>query len=260
MVPQLFLDREKCTGCGTCVSACPEQAITVVRGKSQSDRALCKSHGKCAEVCPNGARSLMGRHTTAGEVFDDVAGDLIFYRRSGGGVTLSGGEPLAQPKFVISVLQLCKDAGMHTAIETCGYANWGTLKQVLNLVDLVMYDLKHLDSASHEKCVGVPNALILDNLRRIHHEFSIPIHVRVPVIPGYNDSSENIEATARFIATELDNSVEVYLLPYHRLGESKYERLEKPAGLVSISPPEEESMQQLLKVIEEQGLIARIGG
>ena len=258
--PELFFDSEQCKGCGTCVQACPEGAIELYDGRSWTNRKLCMGAGKCAEVCPHEARNVMGRYVTAEEIFKQVAGDAIFYQRSGGGVTLSGGEPLAQPRFAMSLLKLCKDASIHTALDTCGYAPWDTVRQVLDYVDLVLYDFKHMDPVEHEKCTEVSNDLILDNARKIHHELSIPILARVPIIPGYNDSVENIEATARFIATELGNSIKVHLLPYHRLGETKYERLEKPGKSVSIEPPSEERMSGLKKIVESFGLTTYIGG
>jgi pyruvate formate lyase activating enzyme len=258
--PELFFDSEQCKGCGTCVQACPEGAIELYDGRSWTNRKLCMGAGKCAEVCPHEARNVMGRYVTSEEIFKQVAGDAIFYQRSGGGVTLSGGDPLAQPRFAKSLLKLCKDASIHTALDTCGYAPWDTVRQVLDYVDLVLYDFKHMDPVEHEKCTGVSNDLILDNARKIHHELSIPILARVPIIPGYNDSVENIEATARFIATELGNSIKVHLLPYHRLGETKYERLEKPGKSVSIEPPSEERMLGLKKIVESVGLTAYIGG
>lgn len=258
--PEIFFDREKCKGCGTCVKACPKGAIEIKDGKSRTNRQLCKGIGKCAEVCPNGARNLIGRYATAGEVFKEVKEDEIFYWRSGGGVTLSGGEPLAQPEFVIALLKLCKDAGINTALDTSGYTKWGTFKRVLEYVDLVLYDFKHMDPVEHKKYTGVSNELILDNVRRIHHELSITILARVPIIPGYNDSVENIKATARFIAKELDKSVKVHLLPYHRLGEVKYERLERPGKPFSVKPPSEEHMAELKKIVESFGLTVFIGG
>jgi len=260
MQPEIFLNSEKCTGCGRCVQVCPEEAIEIYEGRSNTNRELCRGHGKCAEVCPNEARNLMGRYITAREVFQEVNSDTIFYQGSGGGVTLSGGDPLAQPEFTLSILKLCKDAGIHTAIDTCGYARWETLKQVLDYVDLVLYDFKQMDPVEHKKHTGVSNKLILDNARRIYHELSIPMLARVAVIPGYNDSIENIEATAKFIANQLGTSIKVHLLPYHRLGETKYERLEMANNSVSIEPPDEGHISELQKIIEPFGLTVTIGG
>jgi len=260
LLPEIFFDSEKCTGCGKCIEACPQGAIEIVNGRSRTNRNLCKGYGSCTEVCPNEARNLMGRIATAAEVFKEVNGDAIFYQRSGGGVTLSGGDPLAQPEFAISVLKLCKDAGLHTALDTCGYAKWEMLSHVLDYVDLVLYDFKHMDPVEHMKYTGVSNDLILDNARRIYHERSIPMLARVPIVPGYNDSVENIETTAKFIANELGDSIKVHLLPYHRLGETKYERLEKAGNSVSIQPPSEEHVLKLNEVFESFGLTAYVGG
>lgn len=260
LVPELFLNSEQCTGCGTCAQVCTEGAIDIIGGKSRTSRVLCKVCGKCVEVCPNEARNLMGRRITASEVFQDVQLDSIFYERSGGGVTLSGGDPLAQLPFSIYILRLCKDAGIHTAVETCGYAKWNKIKQLLTWTDLVLYDFKHMDRVEHKRCTGVANDVILENARRIHHELSIPLIGRVPVIPGYNDSIENMKATARFIATELDRSIKVHLLPYHKMGEVKYERLEKQDHSFHIDPPTDEQMATLREIFESFGLTVMIGG
>ena len=258
--PEIFFDSEKCTGCGKCVQACPSRAIEICDGHSRTNRELCQGVGKCTEVCPNEARNIMGRYVTAGEVFKEVAADSIFYQRSGGGVTLGGGEPLAQPEFAISLLKLCRDAGIRTALDTCGHARWETVKRVLEYVDLVLYDFKHMDPVAHEKYTGVSNDLILNNAKRIHRDLSIPIIARVPVIPGYNDSVGNIETTARFITAELGDSTGVHLLPYHKLGETKYISLEKAESSVSVTPSSEEHMAELQKIVESFGLIAHTGG
>lgn len=202
----------------------------------------------------------MGRYVTAGEVFKEVAADAIFYQRSGGGVTLSGGEPLAQPQFATSLLKLCRDAAIHAALDTCGYARWETMTRVLEYVDLVLYDFKHMDPVAHEEYTGVSNDLILENARRIHHELCLPMLARVPLIPGYNDSAEDIAATARFIATELDSSIKVHLLPYHRLGETKYERMEEPERCISVEPPSDERMEEIKEIFESSGLVVNLGG
>lgn len=258
--PQIFLNKDRCMGCGLCVSACPQRAIEVYSGKSRTKRDLCDGCGKCVEACLNDARSLMGRWVSAEEVFDVVKKDCIFYEKSGGGVTLSGGDPLAQPDFSIAILKLCKNNYIHTAIETCGHAPWKTFKEVLEYVDLVLYDFKHMDPEKHEKYTGVSNNLILENAKRICNELSIPMWARMPIIPGYNDSPDNIEATAKFIAEELGKSVkQVNLLPYHRLGETKFERLEREYSF-SIETPSEEHLANIKKVFESYGLTTYIGG
>jgi len=260
MAPQLFFNRDNCVGCSKCLQVCPEGAIKLYEGKSQTNRAVCKCSGKCVEVCPNEARNIVGRYVTAGEVFREVLEDKVFYDRSGGGVTLGGGEPFASPEFATSLLRLCKNAGIHTALDTCGYAKWETVKQILHHVDLVLYDLKHMDPVAHQLFTGVSNDVILENVRRICQEMHIPLLARIPVMPGFNDSIENMEATGRFIAAELGSSTEVYLLPYHKLGEVKYHRLEKPGNPVSIDPPDEKHIMKLKGIFEYFNLKVHEGG
>jgi pyruvate formate lyase activating enzyme len=258
--PELFFFKEKCSGCGKCAEVCEAQAIRIEDRKSITERRTCDGCGKCVQVCSYEARSLMGKAMSVQEVFRNIKGDEIFYKRSNGGVTLTGGEPLFQPLFSRNLLVLCQQTGIHTAIETCGYADWGIFKDILQNVNLVLFDLKHMDSDQHREYTGVPNELILDNARKILHELKIPVWVRIPVIPGYNDSVQNIDATAEFVASELGKSVPVYLLAFHRLGESKYERLFREDNQVSISPPADEHMRELHKIMTSYGLDTHIGG
>jgi pyruvate formate lyase activating enzyme len=258
--PVIFFNAEKCTGCGMCIEACPENAIRIVDEKSATDRGRCKGSGKCAEVCPNEARSLMGRIMSGAEVFEDVNADALFYQNSGGGVTLSGGDPVAQPAFSIDILKRCRNAGIHTAVETCGFAKWETLKSILEYVDLVLYDIKHMDPVKHKAFTNVSNERILDNAKRIRTELKLPMLARIPVIPGYNDSLDALKAAAQFIARELGPSVSVHLLPYHRLGETKYERLEKPGLRTHIVPPKDSQTEEAKQIFAAEGLTARIGG
>lgn len=258
--PELFFDADKCKGCGTCVAACPEQAVTLHDGRSWTDRARCSGAGKCAAVCPNEARNLMGRSATVEEVFKDVNADAIFYRRSGGGVTLSGGDPVAQPRFSTALLRMCKEVGLHTTIDTCAYAQWDVLAPMLQYVDLVLLDLKHMDAGAHRRLTGVSNEVILENARRIYREMHVPLLARLPLIPGCNDSPENLAATAAFVANELAPSIRVHVLPYHRLGETKYERLEKSGGAFSAEPPDDARMAEVRQIFESYGLTAVVGG
>lgn len=252
--PIVFLNSERCTGCGTCLQACPRNAISLIEGASKTDRNRCNGTGNCASSCPNQARTLIGRSVTAHEVFSEVNADAIFYETSAGGVTLSGGEPLSQPDFAISILKQCKQAGIHTAIETCGYAEWNTLRRVLEYTDLVLYDIKHMNPEAHKEYTGVSNHLILDNIKKVCAVMKLPVFARIPIIPQYNDSERNVLETAEFIACHLGKSVSVHLLPYHRFGEAKYQRMEAPAQSVRIIPPDDAHMERIADVIRSFGL------
>ena len=259
-LPELLFAADRCEGCGRCVPACPERAIHMQGSVSITDRRLCKGAGACARECPNDARAVIGRWTTADEVFQQVAADSIFYQDSGGGVTLSGGEPLAQPEFSTDILRRCKEAGFHTALDTCGHAPWPVLEQVLRYVDLVLYDFKHVDATEHRRLTGVSHDLILENARRIHRELSIPLVARIALVPGLNDSPENLDGTARFIAEELSLAVPVHLLPYHRLGEGKWERMGRAGERAVITAPGDTHAAGCVKRFEAHGLRAVIGG
>lgn len=259
MLPELEFAAEKCVSCGRCVAACTHGAIRLESGRSHTDRAICRGSGACVAACPNGARGLHGRRMTASEIFAEVQADAPFHVASGGGVTLSGGEPLAQPALARRVLDMCREAGLHTVLDTCGYARWETARPVLECADLVLFDLKHMDPNAHAALTGVDNRRILANARRIHHELALPMHARIPVIPGHNDSDENIAATARFVAEELAPSVPVCLQPYHRYGAAKLERLGRSDELRDVEPPDEARMEEIRQAFEVWGLTAVVG-
>ena len=219
---ELFFDQSKCNSCARCVAVCPTGASDMGGEKSRVDRRSCTGCGKCAEVCPTEARRVIGQVLTSEEVMRQVLRDLRFYENSGGGVTLSGGEPTAQPHFALSILQKCKEAGIHTALDMCGHAPWSTLKELLAYTDFVLYDIKHLNPRQHQRATGKDNRLILRNVRRIFPYR--PMRIHVPVIPGFNDSPEAVKAIARFVKTEL-GPVAIDLLPYNKMGEGKYKLL-----------------------------------
>ena len=258
--PKLFFLEEKCTGCGACQIMCPYQAISLSEGKAVTDRATCRGCGACIPACLHGAREISGYEITAGELVERILRDRIFFEGTGGGVTLSGGEVLAQPDFSTAVLSLCKAENVHTAIETCGFAPWETFKGILEYTDCVLYDFKHMDTDDHRAGTGVGNELVLENAGRVYHEARKPIAARVPVIPGFNDTQANMEALASFISMRLGHDVRVHLLPYHRLGESKNDRLENTASRFAAQPPQAEQLKQLQAIIERFGLEVRIGG
>lgn len=254
---QLMFYPDKCTGCGTCVNICPGSAVKLIDCHAKTDRKLCKGCGKCVKACVHEARSIMGKEISAGEAFSQVEQDKLFYDTSGGGVTITGGEVLSQPSFTRAILQLCKESNINTAIETCGYAKWEILKSVLEYTDLVLYDVKHMDTVEHKKCTGVGNELIISNLKRLSNELNIPVILRTPVVPGYNASKENINAMAKFIKEEIPTCIEVNLLPYHNLGEGKLSQLElENTNFKSFSPSDEE-MMKLKEIVKGYGLMVK---
>jgi pyruvate formate lyase activating enzyme len=231
--PELLFRARDCISCMRCVQACPQKAVKVSDDRVMfaddrivyTDRELCTACGACVAVCPAGAREIAGREMTVDQVVDEVLKDEIFYRNSGGGVTVSGGSPLVRPDFVGTLFHMLKDHAVHTAVETCGAVAWSSFEEVIECTDLFLYDLKHMNAEMHERHTRMGNATILENLRKLD-ERGADIIVRVPVIPGFNDTSEDIEAIARF-TMELGSTPPVHLLPYHTLGRSKYHHLER---------------------------------
>lgn len=255
-VPQLMYRSDKCVGCGACVEVCPKQAIVLADGKVKTDRQVCDGCGSCISACKADAREIMGRTVTAGEVFDEVMQDQLFYGTDGG-ITITGGEALAHPQFTRALLQLCRQAGISTAIETCGFASWGVMKPVLELCDVVLYDEKQMDSDLHKKYTGQGNELILENLKRINDELDCDIWVRVPTIPGYNDSEENIAAVGAFVKENLPHCSQVHLLPFHRMGEGKAEQLEKEENGFQSEVPTQEHMEALRDMTRGYGVVCK---
>jgi len=250
--PELSFFSRICIGCSECVRACPKAAIEYTEEKVKINRQLCNNCGKCTEVCPTGALTLIGKKMSWKSVMEELEKDRLFYEESKGGITLSGGEPFAQFRFTKKILEECKKRYLHTAIETCGYTEWEKFKEILEFTDLIIYDLKNMDSQIHKKLTRRPNELILNNLRKISKGFKGQLLIRIPMIPGYNDSEENISSTAKFIK-ELEGVKDVHLLPYHRLGVSKYEKLGKKYQLPKLTPPTKERRQKLVKLLRLRG-------
>ena len=251
--PQLLYLRSMCVNCHRCVAVCPTGATKAEMNGSGNiiiDRSLCQACGKCVEVCYQDARVIMGKQMTVEQVFDVVKKDTLFYRNSGGGVTCSGGEPTHQPVFLKSLLTRCQEAGLHTALDTCGYVDWKTMEEALEHVDLVLYDIKHMDSEEHRRLTGVGNELILGNLEKMAKSKSI--WVRIPLIPDYNDSEENIRATGEFLSRIGIQKVDV--APYHQLGMGKYERLGLVYALTDLAACSEEQTEKTKRVLESYGL------
>ncbi len=267
--PQVGYTNTKCIGtelCQECIKVCPAGAIrpaeTAEEGsgliKAVWDRSICLQCASCTKACFPQAFSLIGQDYTVEEVVARLEKSYDYFRSSGGGVTVSGGEPLCQPKFTAELLKRVKEAGIHTALDTTGFVPWESVESVLPYVDLFLYDLKHMDSKKHEDVVKVPNERILENVKKIAAAGG-RFQIRIPVIPGFNNDEENIEKTARFCEEIADAIEVVQVLPYHHYGASKYARLQKydpmPADL---QPPTDEEMQEIVKVFESHGLKAII--
>lgn len=200
----------------------------------------------------------VGRDVTVAEVMETIRRDIPYYRRSGGGVTLSGGETLCQPDFAEALLRTCRKEGIHTAIETTGFAGRDVIDRIIPLLDQVLMDIKHTDSAKHREFTTQPNERILENAKYIA-SIANELIIRVPVIPGFNDSETEIRAIAKFAAS-LPGVRRLHLLPYHRLGQDKYGALGRPYLMGEVLPPAPERMRRLLEVAEESGLLCQIGG
>lgn len=206
----------------------------------------------------NGKEKIVGRDVTVQEIMPEILADMPFYRRSGGGVTLSGGEFLAQHKFAKELLQTCKQSGLHTAVESTANAPFEKISEVLPFIDLYLMDIKHMNSQKHKEFTGVGNELILENAKKIA-ESGTELIIRTPVIPGFNDTPDEIKAISRFAAS-LPNVKEHHLLPYHRLGQDKYAGLGRSYAFDGVEPPEMEKMEYLLSCAETSGLKCQIGG
>ncbi len=206
----------------------------------------------------NGKQKIVGKDVTVGELLPEILADEPYYRRSGGGVTLSGGEILGQPDFARDLLRACQERGLHTAVESTANAPFESIAKILPYLDLFLMDIKHMDSAKHKEYTTAPNELILENAKKIA-ESGVELIIRTPVIPSFNDTAAEIRAIAKFAAT-LRGVKEHHLLPYHRLGQDKYGGLGRRYALDGVEPPTQERMEYLLSVAEESGLKCQIGG
>ncbi len=257
----------RCQGiekCGRCLNACEKGAVSPGRMSRNSvtneeiqlvhiNRRLCDNCGACAAVCGPKALFLCGTDYTAEEILERVCRDLPFYRTSGGGVTVSGGEPLCQPQFTAALLRALKERDIHTALDTTGFVPYDRLEAALPYTDLFLYDLKHMDSAQHKAVIGVPNELILENAEKLAAA-GAKLQIRIPVIPNFNDSKDNIRKTGRFCLA-LGAAVEIIqLLPYHNMGVMKYQRLDEDKVVLEAKPPTEEAVAALRLLLEEMGL------
>jgi pyruvate formate lyase activating enzyme len=256
MAPELLLAPARCIGCGACRAACPQGVAA--DASSPLDRSRCLVCGACASACPTGAREVRGRWMRVAEVLREVERDRLVYRASGGGVTVSGGEPLQQPTFVAGLLRACRLRGLHAVLETCGHAPGEECRAVFALADAVFFDVKHLDPVVHQRATGVGNEQILGNLRSAA-ETGVRLVIRMPLIPGFNAEASTVRDVAA-LARDL-GVCDLHLLPYHALGEAKHTALGRRYLLPGLGTPSADSLRQLVRAAESVGpLRVRLGG
>ena len=254
--PEILYYEERCTLCGACVSACEHGAIGVMGDRLTLDQSLCVGCGACVRVCSNGARELAGRAMSVEQVVSEVVKDTLFYEESGGGVTLSGGEPLMQAEFTRDIAVRCHELDIHTALDTSGYAPEKELMKVAGTIDLFLYDIKVVDDVVHLAYTGVSNRSILRNLRMLD-EMRKRIWIRFPVVPGVNDDERALSDLVDLLAS-LRAVEAVQVLPYHRAGAGKYRRLGREYAFLGTEEPSGEDAAAYLA--KETGLPVRIGG
>ena len=250
--PEVGLVGSKCVGCGRCAAVCPAGAHVLRGGTHLFERSRCTVCGRCVDACLPGALEYYGSCVSVEEAVAAVLEDRTFYAESGGGCTLSGGEPLLQPEFCAAVCERLRRAGVHCAIDTSGAVPWEAFETVLPHVDLFLYDLKHMDDRRHRECTGVSNRLVLGNLGRLSLR-GVPTEVRIPLIPGVNDADGDLRAAGEFLRG-LAGITRVRLLPYHALARSKYEAVGRPDTMPDGPAPDASAMAHAAAVLRGCGL------
>lgn len=248
--PEIFYDARKCTGCRRCAEVCPMGCHTFTDTEHIFYRDKCIACGKCADACFANALEVAGTKKTVSGVIAEVMKDKDFYDNSGGGMTLSGGEPMYQFNFTYELLKSAKENGLHTCIETCGFAKWEQYEKIADLVDIFLFDYKVTDSEKHREFTGVANELILDNLKKLD-ALGCKTVLRCPIIPGLNDTDEHFSGIAK-TANSLKNVLEINIEPYHPLGKGKSEMLDKEYVLGDLSFADEDAVKGWIEKISAQ--------
>lgn len=255
---EIMVRKERCIQCMACERACPEGAVYLTKEGPAIVRERCNGCGASAEGCPTEALELVGQEVTVAQILGQIERDIAFYDESGGGVTFSGGEPLSQPDFLLALLQACQAREIHTAVDTCGFAPWESFERLCPHTDLFLYDLKLLNDQKHREYTGVSNAPILENLRRLSRA-GREIILRLPLVPGVNDTNEQVRDIGEF-AARLCHLSRVDVLPYHHLAVEKYGRLDRGYSLPDLQRPADELLEEAARILIGFGLNVQVGG
>jgi glycyl-radical enzyme activating protein len=255
--PELFFDPARCIACENCLTLCTHGALHKQLERIVFEKERCIGCGACAEKCYTEARVLKGRKMTVAAVVAEILKDEAFYAASGGGVTLSGGEPLEQPGFSKCILKACKKLALHTAVETAGHVSWSSFERIIPFTDLFLFDVKHTDPAKLKEFTKGDAARILQNLEKLATRAK-QIIARIPVIPGFNDSPEEIQNIARLLKRL--GIAELHMLPYHRYGQNKYRLMGRKYNFQGPQQVEAESMPALKDTASREGLKVKMGG
>jgi pyruvate formate lyase activating enzyme len=256
--PELMYYPKKCIGCRKCLAVCKNGAVRLAGEQLVFERDLCKNCGSCAEQCYSAAREMTGREYDVESVKKEVDKDIVFFKNSGGGVTFSGGEPLLWPDFIEKLAKYYKGMGISVAIETCGYVPWKNFEKIIDYIDLVMFDLKFMQSEKHLEYLGYSNELIINNLIGVSK--LVDTTIRIPIIPGVNDCKEDIIAFGEFLYSLSGRVKRVEILPYHDFAINKYEGLGRKYLLNDLKVPDNEYMARIKNILEKYGLQVQIGG
>jgi pyruvate formate lyase activating enzyme len=249
----------RCIRCGSCVEVCPEKAITLTAEGIVTDPALCKVHGRCAEVCPARAIEMSGRVMSVDEIMEAIEKERVFFDHSNGGVTFSGGEPLVHLPVLKKLLDECGRRHIHRAVDTAGHVSTTALLDIAARTDLFLWDLKMMDSDLHRKLTGAPNDKILKNLTALA-ETGAEIIIRIPLMGGINDTEENIERTAQFVAGLAGKKKDVNILPFHKIAQNKYMKLGRSESFEMFEEPGKETLERVIEQFAKHGIKATVGG
>jgi pyruvate formate lyase activating enzyme len=254
-----MFNKDKCSGCGCCISVCSKGARIIGDNSVVIvDPQKCESCGSCVAVCSFNACEMSGRAYSVEELFAEILKDIVFYKESGGGVTLSGGEPTSSISFLVPLLEKCQENKIHVTLDTCGFISWKKLKTIIDSVDLFLYDIKLIDTKKHFQWTGVKNDTILNNAKNLA-DLGKEMIIRVPLIPGVNDDETEFGRIVKF-AVNLKSVDTLHIMPFHQLGASKYDLINAPYHFKTTDDDNQRCVEKCKKIAEENGLKVDIGG